>query len=222
MSASACGIFCANREKQQAKKNAMLAVGFISAFDKPETLRLQGGSGVDVFSFWRQYFTISGGISICKRGVWPGVFFFQLLEIQWIWLPSAHNIRTNAIGNNFPWVDSGVDVFGGAGGRGHRQDARATLDKRTGLFGADLNGAKVGLTGMKGYAAFLQNAGFGRGGTQSDALGWYTVSRWDTGRRKDEGWTVGQTSSVVLAGEVTGRMPVPLWMRGQGFWGVRR
>ena len=34
-----------------------------------------------------------------------------------------------------------------------------------------------------GYAAFLQNAGLGRGGTQSVALGWYTVSRWDTGRR---------------------------------------
>ena len=116
-------------------------------------------------------------------------------------------------------MDSGVDVFGGAGGRGHRQDARATLDKRTGIFGADLNGAKVGRSGMKGYAAFLQNAGLGRGGTQSDALGWYTVSRWDTGRRKDEGWTVGQTFSEVLAGEVTGRMPVPLWIRGQGSWG---
>jgi hypothetical protein len=33
-----------------------------------------------------------------------------------------------------------------------------------------------------GYAAFLQNAGLGWWGTQSDALGWYTVSRWDTGR----------------------------------------
>jgi hypothetical protein len=32
-----------------------------------------------------------------------------------------------------------------------------------------------------GYAAFLQNAGLGRGGTQSVALGWYSVSRWDTG-----------------------------------------
>jgi hypothetical protein len=37
--------------------------------------------------------------------------------------------------------------------------------------------------GMQGYAAFLQNAGLGLGGTQSGALGWYTVSRWDTGRR---------------------------------------
>ena len=69
---------------------------------------------------------------------------------------------------------------------------------------------------MKGYAAFLQNAWVGRGGTQSVALGWYTVSLWDTGRRKDEGWAMGQTSSVVLAVEVTGRMPVPLWIRGQG------
>ena len=32
-----------------------------------------------------------------------------------------------------------------------------------------------------GYAAFLQNAGLGRGGTQSVALGWYSVSCWDTG-----------------------------------------
>jgi hypothetical protein len=39
---------------------------------------------------------------------------------------------------------------------------------------------------MQGYAAFLQNAGLGRGGTQSVALGWYTVSRWDTGRRSVE------------------------------------
>ena len=39
----------------------------------------------------------------------------------------------------------------------------------------------------------------GRGGAQSVALGWYTVSRWDTGRRKDEGWTMGQTSSVLPA-----------------------
>jgi hypothetical protein len=30
------------------------------------------------------------------------------------------------------------------------------------------------------------------------------------------GWTVGQTSSVALAGEVTGRMAVPLWIRGEG------
>jgi hypothetical protein len=99
-------------------------------------------------------------------------------------------------------VGNRADLFGGAGGRGHRQDARATLDKRTGLlegiFGADLNGAKVGRSGMKGYAAFLQNGGVGRGGTQSVALGWYTVSLWDTGRRKDEGWAMGQTSSVVL------------------------
>jgi hypothetical protein len=36
---------------------------------------------------------------------------------------------------------------------------------------------------MRGYAAFLQNAGLGLGGTQSDALGWDAVSRWDTGRR---------------------------------------
>ena len=39
---------------------------------------------------------------------------------------------------------------------------------------------------MRGYAAFLQNAGLGLGGTQSEALGWHTVSRWDTGRRKDD------------------------------------
>ena len=32
-----------------------------------------------------------------------------------------------------------------------------------------------------GHAAFLQNAGVGRWCTQSVALGWYTVSRWDTG-----------------------------------------
>ncbi len=32
-----------------------------------------------------------------------------------------------------------------------------------------------------GYAAFLQNAGLGLGGSQSVALGWYTVSLWDTG-----------------------------------------
>jgi hypothetical protein len=85
-----------------------------------------------------------------------------------------------------------------------------------GIFGADLNGAKVGRSGMKGYAAFLQNAGLGRGGAQSVSLGWYAVYRLDTGRRKDEGRTMGQTSSVVLAGDVTGRMPVPLWIRGQG------
>ncbi len=36
---------------------------------------------------------------------------------------------------------------------------------------------------MQGYAAFLQSAWLGRGGTQSVALGWDTVSRWDTGRR---------------------------------------
>ena len=40
-----------------------------------------------------------------------------------------------------------------------------------------------GGSGAQGYAAFLQNARVGRGGTQSVALGWYTVSRWDTGRR---------------------------------------
>jgi hypothetical protein len=45
------------------------------------------------------------------------------------------------------------------------------------------NDAKIRQLGMKGYAAFLQNAEVGRGGTQSGALGWYTVSRWDTGRR---------------------------------------
>jgi hypothetical protein len=37
--------------------------------------------------------------------------------------------------------------------------------------------------GMQGHAAFLQNAGLGRCGTQSIALGWYPVSRWDTGRK---------------------------------------
>jgi hypothetical protein len=37
-----------------------------------------------------------------------------------------------------------------------------------------------------GYAAFLRNAGLGRGGTQSVALGWYSVSRWDTGRMSVE------------------------------------
>lgn len=36
--------------------------------------------------------------------------------------------------------------------------------------------------GMKGYAAFLQNDRLGWGGTQSGALGWDAVSRWDTGR----------------------------------------
>jgi DNA-binding CsgD family transcriptional regulator len=41
-------------------------------------------------------------------------------------------------------------------------------------------GRRGGLSGALGYAAFLQNAGLGRGGTQSGALGWYTVSRWDT------------------------------------------
>jgi hypothetical protein len=47
----------------------------------------------------------------------------------------------------------------------------------------DPNGAKTRRLGIRGYAAFLQNAGLGRCGTQSVALGWYTVSRWDTGRR---------------------------------------
>ena len=49
--------------------------------------------------------------------------------------------------------------------------------------GLGVNSALIRQLGMEGYAAFLQNAGLGRGGTQSDALGWYTVSRWDTGRR---------------------------------------
>ena len=53
-----------------------------------------------------------------------------------------------------------------------------------------LGGTRSGAPG--GYGAFLQNAGVGWWGTQSVALGWYAVSRWDTGRCGERGeWREG-------------------------------
>jgi len=43
-------------------------------------------------------------------------------------------------------VRFGTDHFGGAGGRGHRQDARGTLDKRTGHLGCGRRLAPPDLT----------------------------------------------------------------------------
>jgi hypothetical protein len=64
---------------------------------------------------------------------------------------------------------------------------------------------------MRGDAAFLQNAGLGRGGTQSDALGWDAVSRWDTGRRCE-----GLVGRRGLWGERASTEP-----RGPGAWSER-
>ncbi|RFC49734.1 MAG: hypothetical protein DVB22_002438, partial [Verrucomicrobia bacterium] len=65
---------------------------------------------------------------------------------------------------------------------------------------------------VRGYAAFLQNAGLGWGRAQSVALGWYTVSRWDTR------WMSGQGSLGGAGNGVHGRRTSEEWISGQGSW----
>jgi len=56
-------------------------------------------------------------------------------------------------------------------------------DRADGADGTGVKGDRISRLRVRGYAAFLQNAGLERCGTQSVAQGWDTVSRWDTGRR---------------------------------------
>jgi hypothetical protein len=73
---------------------------------------LLGPSGLTL-RYWAVYdFTVSGGASVCNRGAAGGRGTLQPTEIQWKCENRVPNIRTNRIGEDFPWC------FGIAGDQG--------------------------------------------------------------------------------------------------------